>query len=416
MTRLAAPPSGSHRASTPRALYTAARAGAVPKIILSRPETWTLLGSTLVLLVIGLLAINITGGVDAPLISSLAKKQVFLAMIGAFAGACLVVPHYRIYAELSWVGAALAVGLLLFLLVPFVPSSIVRPINGARAWINLGSFGLQPAEFAKLAFVLLMANYLRHRKTYRRFTGLIPPAIITFVPVVLILLQPDMGTAMLFLPALVAMLVAAGAKLKHFAIIAVLGVALAPLSYPFLLPHQKERITALIHQYQGDTTTADSTQFQTRKAMELIGAGGVSGVPEPKSRALVRYNALPEAHNDMIFSVIVNRFGLIGASLVLALYFVWIASALAIAARCRDPFGRIVAVGIATFVPVQAAINMGVCTGILPVVGITLPFLSSGGSSVIALLMGVGLLVSISIRPPRQMQRASFEFDDDDEI
>lgn len=416
MTRLAAPPSGSHRASTPRALYTAARAGAVPKIILSRPETWTLLGSTFVLLVIGLLAINITGGVDAPLISSLAKKQVFLAMIGAFAGACLVVPHYRIYAELSWVGAALAVGLLLFLLVPFVPSSIVRPINGARAWINLGSFGLQPAEFAKLAFVLLMANYLRHRKTYRRFTGLIPPAIITFVPVVLILLQPDMGTAMLFLPALVAMLVAAGAKLKHFAIIAVLGVALAPLSYPFLLPHQKERITALIHQYQGDTTTADSTQFQTRKAMELIGAGGVSGVPEPKSRALVRYNALPEAHNDMIFSVIVNRFGLIGASLVLALYFVWIASALAIAARCRDPFGRIVAVGIATFVPVQAAINMGVCTGILPVVGITLPFLSSGGSSVIALLMGVGLLVSISIRPPRQMQRASFEFDDDDEI
>lgn len=416
MTRLAAPASGSHRASTPRALYTAARAGAVPKIILTRPETWTLLGATLMLLVIGLLAINITGGVEPALVSSLAKKQLFLATLGAIAGACLVVPHYRIFAELSWVAGALAVGLLLFLLVPFVPSSIVRPINGARAWINLGPFGLQPAEFTKLAFVLLMANYLRHRKTYRRFTGLIPPALITFVPVVLILLQPDMGTAMLFLPALVAMLVAAGAKLKHFAIVAVIGVAMAPLSYPFLLPHQKQRITALIHQYQGDTTTADSTQFQTRKAMELIGAGGVAGVPETKSRALVRYNALPEAHNDMIFSVIVNRFGLAGATGVIALYFVWIASALAIAARCREPFGRIVAVGIATFVPVQAAINMGVCTGILPVVGITLPFLSYGGSSVIALLMGVGLLVNISIRPPRQMQRASFEFDDDDEI
>jgi cell division protein FtsW (lipid II flippase) len=416
MTRLAAPASGSHRASTPRALYTTARAGAIPKIILTRPETWALLGATLLLLVIGLLAINITGGVEPSLVSSLAKKQLFLATLGAIAGACLVVPHYRIFAELSWVAAALAVGLLLFLLIPFVPSSIVRPINGARAWINLGPFGLQPAEFAKLAFVLLMANYLRHRKTYRRFTGLVPPALITFVPIVLILLQPDMGTAMLFLPALVAMLVAAGAKLKHFAIVAVIGVALAPLSYPFLLPHQKERITALIHQYQGDTTTADSTQFQTRKAMELIGAGGVAGVPETKSRALVRYNALPEAHNDMIFSVIVNRFGLAGATGVIVLYCVWIASALAIAARCREPFGRIVAVGIATFVPVQAAINMGVCTGILPVVGITLPFLSYGGSSVIALLMGVGLLVNISIRPPRQMQRASFEFDDDDEI
>lgn len=414
MTRVAAQP--SRRASTPRALYTAARAGAVPKIILTRPETWTLLGSTALLLVVGLLAVNLTGGVDAEVVSSLAKKQVFLTSVGAFAGACLVVPHYRLFGDLAWLGALLACGLLVFLLIPAVPSSIVRPINGARAWINLGSFGLQPAEFTKLAFVVLMANYLRYRKTYRRFTGLIAPAVITFVPIVLILLQPDMGTAMLFVPALVAMLVAAGAKLKHFVIVCVIGLALAPLSYPFLLPHQKQRITALIHQYQGDTTTADSTQFQTRKAMELIGAGGVSGVPEIKSRALIRYNALPEAHNDMIFSVIVNRFGLAGACGVLTLYLVWIASALAIAARCREPFGRIVAVGVATFVPVQAAINMGVCTGILPVVGITLPFLSSGGSSVIALLMGVGLLVNISIRPPRQMQRASFEFDDDDEI
>jgi cell division protein FtsW (lipid II flippase) len=413
MTRVLS--AGSHRATTPRALYTTARSGAAPRILLGRLETWTLLAATALLVLLGLVAINITSGVEPVAISSLAKKQLLLASMGAFAGACLIVPHYRVYAELSWLAALVAVGLLVFLLIPIVPSSIVRPINGARAWINLGFFGLQPAEFAKLAFVLLMANYLRHRKTYRKFTGLIPPAVITFVPVVLILLQPDMGTAMLFLPALVAMLIAAGAKLKHFVIVGVIGIALAPLSYPFLLPHQKERITALVHQFQGDTTTADSTQFQTRKAMELIGAGGVTGVPEPKSRALIRYNALPDAHNDMIFSVIVNRFGLAGASGVLFLYFVWIASALAIAARCREPFGRIVAVGVATFVPVQAAINMGVCTGILPVVGITLPFLSYGGSSVIALLMGVGLLVNISIRPPRQMQRASFEFDDDDE-
>ncbi|MGP1308935.1 MAG: FtsW/RodA/SpoVE family cell cycle protein [Phycisphaerales bacterium] len=413
MTRVAAPT--HQRASTPRALYATARAGAIPRVILSRPETWTLLLATFALLAIGLAAINITGGVEPGVVSSLAKKQLLLVGVGAFAGATLVVPHYRIFADLSWLAALLAVGLLLFLLIPFVPSSIVRPINGARAWINLGPFGLQPAEFAKIAFVVLMASYLRQRKTYRSFKGLIPPALITFVPVVLILLQPDMGTAMLFLPVLVAMLIAAGAKLKHFIIIGALGLALAPLSYPFLLPHQKERITALIHQYQGDTTTADSTQFQTRKAMELIGAGGVGGVPEAKSRALVRYNALPEAHNDMIFSVIVNRFGLLGATGVFGLYLLWIASALAIAARCREPFGRIVAVGVATFVPLQAAINMGVCTGILPVVGITLPFLSYGGSSAIALLMGVGLLVNISIRPPRQMQRASFEFDDDDE-
>lgn len=413
MSRLATPGASAY---TPRRLYTAARAGALPRLMLARPETWTLLLSTFLLLGVGVAAISLTGGTDVQGLSSLAKKQVFLTSLGIVAGACLVVPHYRTLGSLAWLAAGCALALLVFLLIPFVPSSIVRPINGARAWINLGSFGLQPAEFTKLAFVLLLARYLRYRKTYRRFTGLIPPAIITFVPFALISLQPDLGTALLFIPALVAMLVAAGAKLKHFLIVGVIGVALAPLSYPFLLPHQKQRIEALVHSYQGDTSTADTIQFQTRKAMELMGAGGVAGVPEQKSRALIRYNALPEAHNDMIFSVIVNRFGLLGATAVLALYGVWIASALAIAARCRDPFGRIVAVGIASFVPVQAFVNTGVCTGLLPVVGVTLPFLSYGGSSVIALLMGVGLLVNISIRPPRQMQRASFEFDDHDEI
>lgn len=416
MTRTATPSPRSAREYTPRGLYTAARAGALPRLMLGRPETWTLLLSTFLLIAIGVFAISLTGGTDVEGLSSLAKKQVFLATVGAVAGACLIVPHYRTLGVLAWLAAACAVGLLVFLLIPFVPSSIVRPINGARAWINLGSFGLQPAEFTKIAFVLLLARYLRYRKTYRRFTGLIAPAMITFVPFALISLQPDLGTALLFLPALVAMLLAAGAKLKHFVIVGVIGLAMAPLSYPFLLPHQKQRIEALVHSYQGDTSTADTIQFQTRKAMELMGAGGVAGVPEQKSRALIRYNALPEAHNDMIFAVIVNRAGLLGAGLVLALYAIWLASALAIAARCRDPFGRIVAVGIASFVPVQAFVNTGVCTGILPVVGVTLPFLSYGGSSVIALLMGVGILVNISIRPPRQMQRASFEFDDDDEI
>lgn len=416
MTRTATPSPRSAREYTPRGLYTAARAGALPRLMLARPETWTLLLSTFLLITIGVGAISLTGGTDVEGLSSLAKKQVFLTGVGVAAGACLIVPHYRTLGALAWLAAAGALGLLVFLLIPFVPSSIVRPINGARAWINLGSFGLQPAEFTKIAFVLLLARYLRYRKTYRRFTGLIAPAIITFVPFALISLQPDLGTALLFLPALVAMLLAAGAKLKHFVIVGVIGLAMAPLSYPFLLPHQKQRIEALVHAYQGDTSTADTIQFQTRKAMELMGAGGVAGVPEQKSRALIRYNALPEAHNDMIFAVIVNRSGLVGAGVVLALYAVWLASALAIAARCRDPFGRIVAVGIASFVPVQAFVNTGVCTGILPVVGVTLPFLSYGGSSVIALLMGVGILVNISIRPPRQMQRASFEFDDDDEI
>ncbi|MBL0921271.1 MAG: FtsW/RodA/SpoVE family cell cycle protein [Phycisphaerales bacterium] len=417
MTRVAAAPRQPTLvgAVAPRELRSTLRAGVVPNVRFHRPELWMILGSVLSLAALGIYSISISSGFNVRGLSGLALRQVVYVSVGVGAMAAVAIPHYRRFGPLAWPALGAAIALLVFLLVPFVPSSIVTPRNGARAWIDLGPISLQPAEFAKIAYILALARYLRFRKNYRHFTGFIPPAIITFVPVALIILQPDLGSALLFIPALFAVLVAAGAKIRHIASVVILGLVLAPLAYPFLLPHQKERINAMVRQVQGDTSKADTTQYQSLKAITLVGAGGVAGLGAEHARAVIDFNDLPEQHNDMIFAVISNRFGLAGGLATLGLYLTFIAGGLLAAARCKDSFGRLVAVGVIAFIASQAVINIGVVLGLVPVVGITLPFVSYGGSSMLACCIGAGLLLNIAMRPPERLYRHSFEFGDADD-
>lgn len=399
-----------------RDLRRATRIRAIPRIDLGRPEAWALVAVSVALAALGIAMIDMSGGTSAAEgLHSLAKRQLAFLFVGALACVACAFPHYRWIGRLAWVAFACTVVLLIFLLIPFVPTWLVTPRNGSRGWIDLGPVSLQPSELAKVAYVLAMAMYLRYRKNYRTFKGFIPPAIITFIPVVLIVVQPDLGTGLIFIPTLFAMLVAAGAKLRHIALVVVMGLVLAPAAYPVLRPHQKERIVALVTRVQGDTSRADSSQYQSLKAITLTGAGGVAGLPTSHSRAVIEYNALPERHNDMIFVMIVNRFGLIGGLLTMGAYLVWFGCAMTIAARCRDPFGRLTAVGLGAFVASQVIVNIGVCVGVLPVTGLTLPFVSYGGSSLVAMFVMTGLLVNISMRPPVFPIRASFEFRDEDE-
>ncbi|MCL4211838.1 MAG: FtsW/RodA/SpoVE family cell cycle protein, partial [Phycisphaerales bacterium] len=138
---------------------------------------------------------------------------------------------------------------------------------------------------------------------HRRLFGLFVPFALTMIPMGLILIEPDLGTALLFLPTLFAMLIAAGARKRHIALIIVLGLSCAPAMYPFLQPHQKDRIKAMIAQATGDTRHRDDIGFQADRAMTLVAAGQWSGVGRDTARDLIRYNALPEEHNDMIFAV-----------------------------------------------------------------------------------------------------------------
>ncbi len=362
---------------------------------------WVVLGAAALLSLVGIYAIDVATNPrpSGPLaLSALAWKQVVFLIVGLLGAVLIALPHYKLFMHIAWPLALIALGLLVFLLVPGVPTWLVAPINGARAWINLPLFNLQPSEPAKIAYVLAMALYLREREPPASLLALIPPGVLTMVPVGLITLQPDLGTASLFVPSLFGMLVTAGARLRHLTLIVAAAAMTAPVAWPFLLPHQKARFEALVQQIEGDRSREHDINFQSFTAQRLIGAGGLTGQDDTKARALVRFNRLPEAHNDMIFSVIAARFGVLGALGVLGLFLAWFGGALAVAAMCKDRFGRIAAVGIAAFIAAHVVVNVGMNIGLLPIIGVTLPFVSYGGSSMLTCWLMTGLLFNIAMR------------------
>jgi cell division protein FtsW (lipid II flippase) len=237
----------------------------------------------------------------------------------------------------------------------------------------------------------------------------------------LLLLQPDMGSALLFPPALLAMLIAAGARLRH--IFTFIGIGICAVGFTvatviwapgvtslFMKPHQVARIKAMVSQVQGDDRYVKSIGYQQAKSMDLIGAGGMWGYGLEQSSAVLKHNRLPEQHNDMIFAVIVNRWGLVGAGVVVGLFTTMFMAILAIGAGTRDPFIRLSTVGIASYLFAQVAINVGMCIGLMPITGLTLPFISYGGSSLLTSFMIVGLMMNFASDKTRIMGVTNFDY------
>ncbi|HJO15460.1 MAG TPA: FtsW/RodA/SpoVE family cell cycle protein, partial [Phycisphaerales bacterium] len=207
---------------------------------------WLCVMAAIGLSIIGLLAIGTTR-------PELVPKQVVLLGMGIVAAGLVTLPSHRLLQWISWPMLGVVALLLVFLLVPGVPDMVVRPRNGARRWINVIVMDFQPSELAKVAVVLVLATWLRFRSHHRRLRGLLPPLLIALIPMGLVLLEPDLGTAMLFLPTTLAVLVAAGARWRDMATIALLGLLGAAAMVPMLRPHQRDRIEAMWAQIQGDT-------------------------------------------------------------------------------------------------------------------------------------------------------------------
>lgn len=339
-----------------------------------------------------------------------------------------VVP-YRSLRRLSSLAFGLSV--LLLLIVLLMPS-----VNGARCWIPLGIMNFQPSELAKLVYVMVLANYLMFRDNFRRLSGLLVPFLLTLIPVGLILREPDLGTAMLFIPTLFAMLFAAGARPRHLVTITLLGVLATPMLWLQMNAEQKSRIVSLFQQRDGGETPKGDAH-QQHQAKRTLALGGIWGskinelniesdvVHCPECSAWMRVSRdvpmgefvkcsrcakkflardraayfLPESRTDFVFCLIGERWGLVGCGLTLLLYVVIVARGLVIAARTQDPFGRLLAVGIVTQLASQAIINTGMTVGLMPVTGITLPLLSYGGSSLLMTAIAIGLLLNVGMRP-----------------
>ncbi len=361
---------------------------------------------SLVACVVALMSLGLTGiarGDELAHAGEFFSKQVVWIVLALPAMLLATLIPYRKIRHQSYVWLGLSLGLLL--VVYFFPAKW-----GSRRWIPLGFMNFQPSELAKLAFILALARYLMYRENYRRLTGLVIPFVLTLMPMGLILKEPDLGTALLFLPVMLAMLFAAGAKFRHLFLVSCLGAAVSPILWLAMNSEQKSRITALFLQRDGGPTpTGDG--YHLHQSKQVLALGGVRGshwggtaVDDP-----LAYH-LPACRTDFVICMIGERWGLFGTLGVLGLYLFLLARGLAVAAGTREPFGRLLAVGIVTLLGTQTIINVGMTVGLLPVTGITLPLLSYGGSSLLFTCVALGLLMNIAMHPGYEIGNDPFRF------
>jgi rod shape determining protein RodA len=363
---------------------------------------WPILVIALVLTGIGMLALASAAPVSPTAWGSIVVRQtVFL--VGAMAVfVATIVPHYLRFKRC---GYAFYVGVLVLLVVLLVFPGVDER-RGVRRWFDFGVFTLQPSELAKLAVVLVLARHLMYRENMERWSALLVPALLLVVPMLLVLLQPDLGTALVFIPVLFVMLYVAGARKLHLVVAALVILAAAPLSYHFALKdYQRKRIDAFIR----PDASPQGVGYQTLQAQAAVGAGQMLGKGWRNS-APYGAHTVPERHNDFIFVVLAEEFGFLGASLVMLLNVMLFALLVRVAYRTREPFGRLVVAGILTCLAMQTYVNMGMTVGMLPVTGITLPFVSYGGSSLVTCFLMLGLASSVSMRYVPMFDSKEFEY------
>ncbi|MDP8217567.1 MAG: rod shape-determining protein RodA [Candidatus Theseobacter exili] len=265
---------------------------------------------------------------------------------------------------------------------------------GAQRWLHFGGFALQPSEFAKVSIILVLARYLSDNIDFRdKISYILKPFILVTIPMVMIIKQPDLGTSMIFLPVLFAMLFVAGARIKLLMGIVALGASALPVFWMFLQNYQKMRLKVFINP-NIDPLGAGYTAIQSKIA---VGSGGYFG----KGWLMGTQNQLsflPERHTDFIFSVLGEEWGFIGCLGVLLLFLIILVMGLMIADNSGSLFGKLTAVGLTVMITSHVLINVGMTIGIMPITGLPLPFLSYGGSSLLTMMCSIGLLENISMR------------------
>jgi cell division protein FtsW len=291
------------------------------------------------------------------------------------------------YRNLIFIAYILSLLLLILVLIP----GAGQMRDGARRWLGIGSLGFQPAELAKFTTILFLAdNLARTKEKIREFiTGLAPYLAVLGITFGLILLEPDLGTAVTIAGTAVVVLYISGAKLFHLAF---LGAASTPLLYYVIMSedYRRQRFLAFLDPWKDPTGTG----WQIIQALYALGTGGPFGTGVGYSRQ--KWSYLPQPDTDFIFAVIGEELGFFGTGLVLLLFFTFAWRGYRTAMAAPDRYSCLLAAGFTTLISLQAVVNIGVATGSLPITGITLPFVSYGGSSLLVSLLSAGVLLNIS--------------------
>jgi len=328
---------------------------------------------------------------------TVARRQAIFVGVGIVVMIIAAVVDYRVlrfYATPAYLLALGALGGLLF----WGPE-----IRNARSWFVLPGVGfqVQPSEFAKLVVIVSLAAFVASHEGYLRFDTLFNAGLLLVVPMSLIYLQPDLGTMLVFVAVAMGMLLVAGAQLRHIVVISLTGILALVLVFsidafqgPRLLNEtQRNRLTAFLDQ---DFEPLEAS-YNLRQSQIAIGAGGIWGQGW-KQGTQTNLDLVPEQHNDFIFTALGEEFGLVGGTLLLALYAYMSVRIWQIARVASDPFGRLLTVGILSMLLFQVFQNIGMTIGIMPITGIPLPLMSHGGSGTVTAFAAVGIVISVGAR------------------
>ncbi|MFH1021878.1 MAG: rod shape-determining protein RodA [Planctomycetota bacterium] len=360
---------------------------------------WLILGTALALCLVGVIFIaSASWRVREASYASFGRQQLIFIAVGMGFLLFMIRFPYLILARFAFVFYAGGLGLLAAVLV------IGKRIYGARRWIDLGPVNLQPSELMKIALILALARWLMFREERRRMKDLVVPLALMFVPMLPILKQPDLGTAMTFVPIAFGMMYVAGARLRHLGMVALIGVlAFVPVWSLGLKEYQKDRVRTFVNPDRDPLGKG----YQTIQSLLSVGSGGIAGRGMFKGTQN-RLNLLPERHTDFIFAVIAEETGLWGTTALLILYILLFVGIALAALRTHEPFGRLVVTGVLILFASQVFVNIGMTIRLMPVTGLTLPFVSYGGSSLVTSFCGLALVMAVQEQQEPELSRNAY--------
>lgn len=354
------------------------------------PDMW------LILAVVSLLAIGIVMVYSAGAVLAFreygdsfyfVKRQLLFAGLGLIAMFITMNVDYHVWKRYAKIGLVACFVLLIIVLIPGI--GVVR--GGARSWLGIGSFGIQPSEFMKLGMIVFLSYMLSESKhSITNFTkGLLPALGVMGLAFGIIMLQPDLGSGTVMMGSSLLVIFVAGVRMKHLVGLGMIGVA-GLVGLILAAPYRMKRITGFLDPWQDPLGTG----YQIIQSLYAIGPGGLTGLGLGASRQ--KYSYVPEPQTDFIFSILAEELGFIGCVTVILLFLIVVWRGMRAAITAPDTFGSLLAAGIVGIVAVQVIINVGVVIGMMPVTGITLPLISYGGSSLTLMLTALGVLLNIS--------------------
>jgi rod shape determining protein RodA len=351
---------------------------------------WALFLTAAALAVIGVINLYSATSVSRAALSEIYIQQLYWLVLGGILGSAVAVIDYRHYERLGYL--LYAVGIVLLVLV-FI---LGKDIRGSSRWISIGSFGFQPSEFMKLFMIIALAKYLHDdpKTEARSLKDLIIPAALAALPMLLVLKQPDLGTTLIH--GLIFMTVCLLTRIRWQSLVglSVSSAIAAPVLWTYVLKdYQKQRIMTFLNPEENLLGSG----WHAHHARVAIGAGEWTGQGFMRGTQN-QFLFLPDQHSDFPFAVFAEDWGFFGCLLLVALYTFLVLWAVRIAATSKDRFGAVLAIGVGALIFWHAIFNLGMVVGLLPVVGVTLPLFSAGGSSVLTVMMGIGLLMNVSMR------------------